>query len=641
MLHFLRRHSQSKVIQVIFLSIIAVFVLWGVGGIVNSQNQLTTVATIDGHRVERLDYQRAYRNLQQAYRDAYKERFSPELEKSLGLRQRALEGLIDRQVLANQANRLGLTIGDQELRDAVVSESNFQVDGRFNKDIYLRTLRYYGLTPAEYESGRRQELAIKRLQSLIEDGVGVSDREVRDQVLLNAEKVSLSFVRFRASEFAATVKLSDDDVQKYYEAHKETYREPERVKLELVSYPAAKFEEGVEVPDSEIGDFYELHKDDRFTQQREVRARHILIKLAPEADPATRSAARTKIEDIQAKLKAGADFAELATRLSEDDGSAKKGGDLGFFGQGRMVKPFEEAAFALPPGQVSDVVESPFGFHLIRVEEVHEERTKPLEEVRDDIVHTLRQERAGEAAKSAADEDRAALVGGQSIDDVASRRGFTVERPQPLGRNDSLPGLGRAPAVLTAVFDLQVGTVTDPISVNGTWVVATLKEKIASTIPELAQVRDRAETAFKLERGTELAKEAADKFLATAAEKGTLEGAATADKKKIEETGSFVRAGAYVPKVGSSQSMKDAAFRLSDPGKPASTTYVVAGDVYIVALKERTPPDDGQIGKQTESTRKSMLDQRRQAVFADYLKELKAKAKIDVDRERLDQLPTV
>jgi peptidyl-prolyl cis-trans isomerase D len=639
MLHFLRRHSQSKVIQVIFLSIIAVFVLWGVGGIVNSQNHLTTLAEVDGHRIEPVDFQRAFRGLREAYREAYKGRFTPELEKSLGLRQRALDGLIDHQILASQAARLGLEVSDQELRDAVVSEAAFQADGRFDKDAYVRTLRYYNLTPAEYESGERQDLAIKRLQATIQDGIAVSDAEVRDQVVLNLEKASLALVRFRASEYASSVQVSDDEIGKYFEAHKENYREPERVKLELIAYPAAKFEEGIALADSEISDFYELHKEDHFTQPREVRARHILIKLPQDADAAAKAAARKKIDDVAAKLKAGADFAELATKYSEDEGSAKKGGDLGFFGEGRMVKPFEEAAFALAPGKVSDVVETPFGFHIIKVEEVHEERTKPLEEVKDEIASTLRHQEASDAAHEAADKDHSALVSGKSMDEVATQRGLTVDRPDPLARTDSLPGLGRVPALVNAVFELEPGAYTDPIQLNDTWVVATLKEKTASTIPELAKVRDRVESAYKLERGGDLAKAAADKFLQSATEKGTLDAAAAADKRKVEDTGGFVRAGAYIPKIGSSQPLKDLAFRLTDPGKPGGQVFIVATDAYVVALKERTKPSEEEITKQMESTRKSMLERRRQGAFTAYLKELKAKAKIQVDHDRLDQIP--
>jgi len=641
MLHFLRRHSQSKVIQVIFLAIIAVFVLWGVGGIVNSQNHLTTLAQVDGHRIEQVDFQRAYRSLREAYREAYKGRFSPELEKSMGLRQRALDGLIDHQILAGQAARLGLQVSDQELRDAVVSETAFQADGRFDKDVYLRTLRYYNLTPAEYESGERQDLAIKHLQSMIQDGIAVSDDEVREQVVLNLEKTSLSLVRFRASDYASSVQVSDDEIAKYFEAHKESYREPERVKLELIAYPASKFEQSITLADSDVSDYYELHKEDRFTQPREVHARHILIKVPQDADAATKAAARKKIDDVAAKLKAGGDFAELATKYSEDEGSAKKGGDLGFFGEGRMVKPFEEAAFALAPGKVSDVVETPFGLHLIKVEEVHEERTKPLEEVKDEISTTLRHEQASDAAHDAADKDHTALVSGGSIDETAAQHALSVDRPDPVARTDSLPGLGRVPALLNAVFELEPGAYTDPIQVNDTWVIATLKEKIASTIPDLAKVRDRVESAYRLERGGELAKAAADKFLQDATAKGTLEAAATADKRKVEDTGSFVRAGAYIPKIGSSQALKDLAFRLTDPGKPASQVFVVATDAYVVALKERTEPNEEEITKQMEDTRKSMLERRRQAAFTAYLKELKEKAKVQVDPERLAEIPVV
>jgi len=351
MLHFLRRHSQSRVIQVIFFLIIAVFVLWGVEAVVSGGSPLTTIATVDGQPIEQISIQRAEMNLAQAYRDAYKGQFTAEMQKAMNLRQRALDGLIDRAVLAGQAEKLGYQIDDQELRDSIVDSPAFQVGGRFSKDQYLRVLRSAGLTPADFESAKREDLAVGRLQNLIGDNVTVSDDDVRDDIVSREEKRTLAFVKIPAADLTAQVQVTDADLEKFYEDNRARYAEPDKVKVELLGYPVDKFQDGVEVTEERITEHYETNLETRYTQPHEVRARHILVRVPRDADDATKAKARARIDEVKGKIDAGGDFAALAKEYSDDPGSKEKGGDLGFFPRGRMVGAFDEAAFALKPAR--------------------------------------------------------------------------------------------------------------------------------------------------------------------------------------------------------------------------------------------------------------------------------------------------
>src|SRR5207249_686650 len=216
------------------------------------------------------------------------------------------------------------------------------------------------------------------------------------------------------------------------------------IRARYVAYRRTDFLAQAEVPESAITDYYELHKDDRFTEPEQVHARHILVKVANDAGEPAKTAARKKAEDLLAKVRAGGDFAALARKNSDDPGSAAKGGDLGFFGRGTMTPAFESAAFALESGKVSDVVETPFGFHILRTDEHKPGGVKPLDAVRDEIVQTLRGEQALELARKQAEADRRAVVRGKSLAEAAAGR--AVEETLPFAAADELPGVGRVQA---------------------------------------------------------------------------------------------------------------------------------------------------------------------------------------------------
>lgn len=640
MLHFLRRHSQSRVIQVIFSLIIAVFVLWGVGAVVNEGSPLTTIASVDGKPIEQLSIQRAEMNLAQAYREAYKGQFTPEMRKAMNLRQRALDGLIDRAVLINQSQKLGFVIDDQELRDSIVDSPAFQVGGRFNKEHYLRVLRSAGLTPGDFESAKREDLAVERLQNVIGDNVTVSDDDARDDILAREEKRSVAFVKIPSADLTANVQVSDADLEKFYEDNKARYAEPEKVKVELLSYPVDKFGENIEITEEQITTEYEENLATKYTQPHEVHARHILIRVPRDADDDAKAKARTRIEEVKSKLDGGADFAALAKEYSEDPGSKDRGGDLGFFPRGRMVGAFDDAAFALKAGETSDIVESPFGFNIIKVEEVREERQKPIEEVREEIVATLKKASASEKAKEAANQDEEAIAGGATLDQIAEKRGLTVERPEPMPRGAAFPSLGRSLPLTNALWDAKPGEYTAPVDVNGTVVIGRLAENVPSTTPPFAEVKDRVDAAYRLQKATEAAKAEAEKVLAAAKTDG-LDKAAAAQNRKVEVATSFLRTGPFIPGMGSNQEVKDAAFALTQDKKLADRVFVIGPDAFVVELRDVTLPTDEDIQKKLAETKKRLLDKRRNDAFTRYVGELKKKAHIEVNADRLEAIPSV
>jgi peptidyl-prolyl cis-trans isomerase D len=641
MLHFVRRHARSWVVWVFVAIIIGVFTFWGVSAVVEGPSLQSVVAMVDDHPIEQIDVQRAEMNLVEAYRNLYRENFTPELKASLNLRQQALNGLVDRLVLIDRAKELGLEISDQQLLDAIIDNPSFQRDGRFDKDLYLRILRSARQTPAEYESGRREDLLVQQLQALITDGVSVSDQEVREDIIGHGERTKVAFVKFKASDETLKVEVDEAALKAHYEANKARYAEPERIKIEYVAYPSDRFQEGITVDDAAITEYYEANKEKSFKQPFEVRARHILRRVAEDADDATKKAARELLEGLRKRVLEGEDFAALAKEHSEDTGSKEAGGDLGFFGKGRMVEPFEKAAFALKPGETSEVVETPYGFHVIQVQEVHEERVKPLEEVRDDIEEKLRTEKAVAAAGEAAKADHDAVAKGGDLAAVASARSLEVQKPDPRPRNAPFPGLGTSMPFSNALWDAAPGALVEPTAVSGTWVVARVVEKLPAGTQPFEQAKERVETELRREKGTEIAKKSAEEFLAKAKEAGSLGTAAETSKREVEESGEIARSGRYIPGIGGSDELKAAIARLSGEKKLAEEVFVVAGDAVVVEFVERTVPSDEDVAKKMDETRKTLLERKQQEVFADYVEEQKKQGAVEVFPDRLEQIPAV
>ena len=634
MLDFMRRRVRSVWIKALFLIIALVFVFFGVGSFGDGP-QVQIVATIDDASITLQEFQRAYRNVESNYREIYKERFTSEFAQQMNLRQQTLDQLIDVKLLAKEARRIGFRASDEDVRQEIAAAPAFQDFGSFSPDRYRRLLRYLRMTPQEFEEQQRDQLVIERFQKFIGGSVRATDYEVEELFRFEQEQVNLSFLKIASADLVDTVTVNEQQGRAFYTTNTEAFRIPERVRLHYIRYAPEAFEAQGSISEKDVLDFYETHKADRFTEERQIQARHILFSVADSASDESKAATRSTAQEILERARGGEDFAALAEEYSQDTGTASKGGDLGFFGRGRMVKPFEEAAFGMGVGQISDLVETTFGFHIIKVQAIQPERIQPLEEVADKVTEELLEQKSRAIAEKRVREDRKKITDGMTLVQFAESIGLEAEETPLVTKNETIPGLGRRPKLIETAFGQSPGQISAPVHIDDTWFLVSLKERVVSRVPEFTEVQEEVEERYRSEQAEILAKEKAEKLLTKLKETKDLVSLAKAEALAVEETGTFARRGDYIPKIGSLPELKTAAFRLKPEYPVAPQSYVWGGNAFIAVLKEYIPADPEQLEERRDDLRQVLLQRKKTSASREFTKYLKEHAKIEYNQQNL------
>ena len=634
MLDFMRQRARSVWIKALFLVIALVFVFFGIGSF-GEDSQVQIIVTVDDEPITLQEFQRAYRNVEANYREVYKERFTPELAQQMNLRQQTLDQLVEAKLLAKEARRVGFRASDEDVRQEIAASPTFHSFGSFSPDRYRRLLRYLRMTPQEFEEQQRNRLVVERFQKFIDSSIRATDYEVEELFRFEQEQVNLAFLKIASADLVDTVTVTEQQVRDFYTDNTESFRIPERVRLHYISYAPEDFEAEAAASEEEVLDFYTARKEERFTEEKQVQARHILFSIADNASDERKADTRSAAQEILERAREGEDFAALAEEYSQDTGTANNGGDLGFFGRGRMVKPFEEAAFDMEVGQVSDLVETPFGFHIIKVEAIQPERIKPLEEVADTVAEALLEQKSRAIAEQRAREDRKNIAAGTTLPEFAESVGLEARETPLVNQNETIPGLGRRPQLVETALGQSPGQISAPVQVDNTWFLVSLAERAPSRIPEFATVQEEAEEQYRSEQAERLAQDKADKLLTKLKETRDVASLAKAEALTVEETGAFARRGGYIPKIGVVPDLKTEAFRLTPEAPVASRSYTWGGNTFIAVLKEHIPADSEQLEEQRDELRQSLLQRKKTAAYQEFTKYLKAGAKIEYNQRNL------
>ena len=639
-LSFMRRHRRWPFV-VLWLAIAAFIILYIPalrGSDAGSPGEV--LADVGGLPITVGEFHRAYLRQRQAYERIYQGRLDPAALRSLGLEQQTLDGLVAQRLVALEARRLGLRVDDETIARRLATSREYQENGRYLGGAEIRRrLELQGVTVEEFEESLRQKILGEKLEALVTDGVNVTPAEAEREFRKRTEQVKLEYVLVDAARFRPAAAVTDEDVKARFQSARETYRIPERRVLSYVLADDTSLAGRVSVTDREIEAYYQGHRDE-FKQEEEACASHILVKVKKGEEAKEGHAddeARKIAEGLLAQAKAGQDFAELARKHSEDQGSAAQGGSLGCFARGRMVPEFENAAFSLGPGETSDLVKSPFGYHIIRVTERKEEAVPPLSQVKERIRQALVADRVralvDDKMRGLAD----ALRRGKSLEEAARAESLAVQKSAPIERGKPVPPLV-SPALVARAFELRKAEVAkEPFALPTGYAFIAVDEIQPSRLPELKEVEARVRADLVEEKALAQARELAAQVRARA-EKDGLDKAAPALGLVRKETPGLVGRGQSLAELGATASLEEAAYSL--PEKTLSDPVRAAGGYAVLRVLEKKPFDPVAYEKEKPSIVSSLKGEKKQQLFQAFLEQARQRYPVERNLPALQRAVT-
>ena len=527
----MRRANRRKwfvgviILFVVFSFVVAIFAIWGGAATMSDPSGLGWAARVDGVDIPISELERLRQQMVGEFQQTMGASFDPDVAYLSVYRQAAVQ-LISMELAYAYATRIGLSASDEEVSTAIHRAPVFQRQGRFiGRAEYINELRARGYSPELDEPAMRRELVTAKLRSFVESLVTISDAEVERAFAERGETAEGDHVIFKLSDYEVAAQPNDAQVRSWYEEHPASYMTPERRRASYVLIERAPIIASLSISDDDARRFYDENKT-RYATPAQRRASHILFRVEQNASPEEVSQVEERAAAVLAEIRGGANFAEMARQHSEDSVTAA-GGDLGWFGEGRMVPEFERAAFALTDGQVSELVRTKFGFHIIQMTGSREAGTQPFDEVKDSIKQDMGIRQAQDKMQDIAVQLRARLDQQvSSFEGTAAEMGHTVKDTGLFGRDEALGPLGVQPRAAHEAFQMTVGGISQAIPVTDGLLVMRLEEirppdraPLASVIEQVrkdwvrgqAFAKARAAAAGIVAAGFDGFKDAADK----------------------------------------------------------------------------------------------------------------------------------
>ena len=633
MLDFVRNKQKSIIIKIAFAIIILSFVIGyamlSTPGGPAGEDQSAEAAVVNGKAIAYNDFQTTYSNLYQVYQNIYQDQFTPALEKQLKLAEKTLDSLIDQALLQDEAELQQIEISGKELVDAIANIPAFQENGVFSKDRYLQVLAYQRLNSEQFEAMQRSELITSKVREQLQAGITVTDEEIDEEFRNNNEKVNLNYVSLTPASFEKKVKVTDEALATYFTEQQEVFRTPEMVSLRYLQFVPERYIDEVTFDENELDKYHRRHLE-QFEILEKIKASHILIKVDEGTDQAVREEKKAFAEKLLEEVKAGKDFAELARVNSDDTASAVKGGNLGYFTRGSMVKPFEQAAFNMKPGDISEVVETTFGYHIIKVEEYTEPGVRSLEESMDEVKTGLRQEKAKQLAFEKAMDAYNINRKTGDLESAATTNELGLKESGLFGRDGYIDGIGSNAEIINAAHLLEENKLAKPVATDNGIILFALKERVASHIPELDEVKDLVTAAYQATEAVKLAKATAEEMVANLADGGSLAKLAKRGKYTVEETGEFTRTySPFVPRLGTSEELSTAAFEVKEGETVIDQFFEIQKRFVVVEVKERIAADVTLLDEAKRAElQKTILSRKQNEAVENRLEELRSAATI-------------
>ena len=594
--------SMSILLAFICLSMLT-YLIPGMGGAMSSTPD--TVASVGGQDISILDVQRELNTVTHGQN-------VPEMLKGLYAKQ-VLDQMILTRALAVEAQRLGISVTPQEESERIkqLLPSAWE-GGTWAKDRYVAEVQNRtGMSVPDFESFLRDDMLKEKFHQLVTDSISVSPSEIQDEFRRRNEKVQIEYALVKPEELASSIHPSDSELSAFYTKNAARYQIAEKRSARYALLDLAKLRESIPMNDDVLRAYYNSHID-QYKVENRAHVEHILFKTIGKTD-AEIAEIRQKAEDVLKKARSGANFEDLAKKFSEDDGTKAKGGDLGWIVEKQTVPEFEQAAFSLPKGQISDLVKTQYGFHIIKVLDRETAHTKSFEEVRGSIVPIVAEEKAAQDANNISAQMASAVrqSNRQSLDDLAKKFNLQLGETPVVSITEPVGNLGNTPELHQALFQLRPGELSQPLQIPQGFVILTPKDIQPAHQGTLAEVRDRVLADYQQEKSIELARTKAEDLAKRVQGGESFDQAAKALGLTLVTSEPFARTGS-VQNLGAAKLLEPAFGMKTGQASPATQ---ISGNwlVYRVTTHDAPNPDD--LAKQSDQIKQQLLQGKQAAAF--------------------------
>jgi len=635
MLENMRNHAQSWLAKLILGGVALSFVLWGVGDYFMG-SRVQTIAEVDGNPIADSAFALAYERQLNSYRALLGKAFSKKAMENMGLKNTTLQILINRHLMLDEAQSMGLVASKSVLLAHVRANPAFLSAGRFDPRRYEILTRNMGFrTPSDYETNLRLDMMVNALQKAITQSATVTDAQVRERFESEYEKRELAALIVRPLDMESGIKITDKDARAYYDSHKNNYRSPLRLKLAAVVIDPAAIAKGIEIDDVDVQAAYEKRKD-QFIVPEQRRASQILVRVAKNADEKTRQQARAKIEKALKQLRTGKSFSSVAKKIS-DDVTAKQGGDMGYFMRGAMVPAFDNAVFSMKKGETSDIVKTQFGFHIIHLTDIKPARTKPLAEVQEQLHQQLARAKASDEAYTLSQDLDDALGREDSLKAAAASLNMKVREIGPISMDEALadPLFVKDASFRSQIFATEPGAPVDVTELgDGRFAaVEVLKREEPTSLP-FARVTKAVYAAARQQAANDAARQQAESLLKQAADMplaqlGQEHGQAIYLSKPVRSNGMGDKDAAWL-----TRKVLQAAFA-TPAGKTVNHVIEVPQGFAIIKVKHIIAANSAKFTKQANAIRSQLVKAAGAVRFARWMAAVRARHDIKIHQDVL------
>jgi peptidyl-prolyl cis-trans isomerase D len=623
MLEKFRSYAQTKAAKIILALILVPFALFGIDSYLNQAGNNLSIAKVNGYKIALPEYNRAIENVRNRIMSEGK-KVDPAMFDSFEFKESVIDGLITKQLLNNDIKKSRFRITDQQLSQYIIGMPEFQKDGKFSQEIYDKVLQNNQLTPKKFEESIRNDLLIQQVRDGLQKLTFIPPNNLAETLKATSQQREISIAEFKTKEYMTKANIAEKDMQAFYDQNKSKFIAPEQVKAEFVVFSLANILPTINVTEDEIKSFYKANAD-KYQNQQQREASHILIAASKNAPPAEKAKAKAKAEDVLNQVRKNPkQFEELASKYSQDPESAKKGGDLGSFGRGMMVKPFDDAVFSMKVNEISNVVESDFGYHIIKLTKIIGEgggfdAMRP--QIKAELIYQKGQEKFAALAEEFSNK---VYEQSSSLDAVSKRFNLPIQKTDWISRNDS-DKFFKNEALMSALYakeSIKDHRNTEAIEVTPNNLISArvVDYKAQSTKP-FADVKKNIEDYLKFESAKKMVAsegEAALKSLTDASSKIQWQPATLVDRKNTK---------------GLSDAVVNHAYKRPTDKLPSYSGFMDGNNGYVIVKVNKVSfPNES-----NEENKQAFASDYSEALSAEYLsaylKGLKAKASVSVNQK--------